>query len=319
VTIVYIRFLSFSFAVQGLAWNEQCECWIPAVFEFSKLFKCDDQVGVGMRRRLPALLPVTDSANISISISSPLPGSTLQGDSVAVRCAVAAVAAHVSADGITVDFALDDHAVARGMALSTNDFTYVFKDLKPGPHVVEARAVLHGSIVARQNLSFSMEPPASIGPESSLLSHALPQPGAGGVGGNARGSAGADDDALYYAVPDADEVSVALCIVGEARGSTFEELDGRLPVSDGVAGLHGRGRDLCLQCIWPCWQQHRHHRHHHSITALYQVLDDIYSKIVEPLRADVYVVSSDERWVRCPLYLPYPQYFRRFCVFPPII
>ncbi len=37
----------------------------------------------------------------------------------------------------------------------------------------------------------------------------------------------------------------------------------------------------------------------------YQVLDDIYSKIVEPLRADVYVVSSDERWVCCPLHLPY--------------
>ena len=29
-----------------------------------------------------------------------------------------------------------------------------------------------------------------------------------------------------------------------------------------------------------------------------QVLDDIYSKIVEPLHADVYIVSSDERWVR---------------------
>jgi hypothetical protein len=39
---------------------------------------------------------------------------------------------------------------------------------------------------------------------------------------------------------------------------------------------------------------------------LRQVLDDIYSKIVEPLRADVYVVSSDERWVRCPSLLHFP-------------
>ena len=31
---------------------------------------------------------------------------------------------------------------------------------------------------------------------------------------------------------------------------------------------------------------------------LLQVLDDIYLKIVEPLHADVYIVSSDERWVR---------------------
>jgi hypothetical protein len=29
----------------------------------------------------------------------------------------------------------------------------------------------------------------------------------------------------------------------------------------------------------------------------HQVLDDIYSKIVQPLQADVYVVSSDELWV----------------------
>lgn len=38
-------------------------------------------------------------------------------------------------------------------------------------------------------------------------------------------------DKLFYNVPYAEQPSVALCLVGEARQSTFHPFDGRPPVS----------------------------------------------------------------------------------------
>ena len=46
------------------------------------------------------------------------------------------------------------------------------------------------------------------------------------------------------------------------------------------------------------YQHQQLHQCCHIWQHVYQVLDDIYSKIVEPLNADVYIVSSDEIWVR---------------------
>ena len=47
----------------------------------------------------------------------------------------------------------------------------------------------------------------------------------------------ADDSLLFYRTPNADKISVALCLVGEARQSTFQEFNGLPPVSSKVAGL----------------------------------------------------------------------------------
>jgi hypothetical protein len=33
--------------LQWFSWNEQSGCWVPAFFEFSKLFKCEDSIGAG--------------------------------------------------------------------------------------------------------------------------------------------------------------------------------------------------------------------------------------------------------------------------------
>ncbi len=41
---------------------------------------------------------------------------------------------------------------------------------------------------------------------------------------------------------------------------------------------------------------------------MHQVLDDIYSKIVQPLQADVYVVTSDELWVG----VQFPFFFSKY-------
>ena len=223
-------------AAQGLSWNEQCECWIPAVFEFSKLFKCDDEVGAGMRRRQPTPRP-TSSSSISISIISPQQGATLQGDSVTVRLALVAAAEHAHTNAITVDFVFNGLTVAQGIHHPSNDFSFVLKDLKPGPHVAEARAILQGGIIARQSLTFSIALLASNASESSSGSYALPQPGRGST----RDAANAEGGALYYTAADADDgVSVALCLVGEARRSTFEAIDGKRPVSGGAAKLDWR-------------------------------------------------------------------------------
>lgn len=83
----------------------------------------------------------------------------------------------------------------------------------------------------------------------------LPESGAEIDGPSINGAHDMKLGSLFYHAPVADKISVALCLVGEARESTFQQFNGMPPV-----------------------------------------LDDIYSKIVEPLHADVYIVSSDERW-----------------------
>ena len=44
-------------------------------------------------------------------------------------------------------------------------------------------------------------------------------------------------DSLFYHASVADKISVALCLVGEARQSTFQHFNGLPPVSAKVAGL----------------------------------------------------------------------------------
>ncbi len=50
----------------------------------------------------------------------------------------------------------------------------------------------------------------------------------------------ADPDPLFYRVPDSSEISVALCIVGEARLSTFQRFGEHPPVSTAADALHAR-------------------------------------------------------------------------------
>ena len=50
----------------------------------------------------------------------------------------------------------------------------------------------------------------------------------------------AGGDPLFHRVPDSTKISVALCIVGEARLSTFQRLGEHPPVSTAADALHAR-------------------------------------------------------------------------------
>ena len=65
----------------------------------------------------------------------------------------------------------------------------------------------------------------------------MPELGAENDSENSSGDFEADGGTLFLRTPDAHDSSVALCLVGEARQSTFQHFNGLPPVSAKVAGL----------------------------------------------------------------------------------